>query len=195
MSSIFFIVIRILPFTTLYSSSPKLRGWATQRRASILFITTRILPIMTLYLSNPRFTTLSLSHPKFRRWETLFDNNNINNQGVTRVVQNLGGERLSSHNNNFSNQGVTRVVVNIFTKYNNGTTTMTMTKTHRPLVNAMLGLGGCINGIHCDFYHSFHSLLISFSMGQGWFASIHYKIITFCFYSFLFSLHKRNRGW
>ena len=70
------------------------------------------------------------------------NNNNVSNQGVTRVVQNLGDERLSSHNNNFSNQGVTRVVVNIFTKYNNGTTTMTMTKTHHPLVNPMLGLGG-----------------------------------------------------
>lgn len=47
-----------------------------------------------------------------------------------------------SNNSNISNNGVTRVVVDIFTKYNNnGNNT---TKTHRPLVQPILGLGDVI---------------------------------------------------
>ena len=49
----------------------------------------------------------------------------------------------SPDNNNVINNGVTRVVVNIFPKYNNGSiATTTTTKTHCSLVKPILGLGG-----------------------------------------------------
>ena len=155
--------------------------------SSIFFIAIRNLPITTSYFSKPRFTASSSYNPRFRGCATQQKISSIlsmyqksyNYIGVILIV-NTHNDLVhfswfsteffvslpSSNNNNDSRQGVTKVVVNIFTKYNNDNPKTPTTKTHRPLVKPLLGLGGVSMVSVPAFIHFRIHFRIHFSMGQ-----------------------------